>query len=83
MKTKLSGHVEDDYNAAITQSTGRYETDPPEGEYSVTRVAAMWRDVVRSTSRLLDILAIVANDSDAEADRAFNMYGAVVKNGED
>ena len=53
----VSGHVEDDYNAAVTRSTGRYETGPPEGGYSVARVAAMCRDVVRSTNRLLDILA--------------------------
>ena len=53
----VSGHVEDDYNAAVTRSTGRYETGPPEGGYSVARVAAMCRDVVQSTNRLLDILA--------------------------
>ena len=53
----VSGHVEDDYDAAVTRSTGRYETGPPEGGYSVARVAAMCRDVVRSTNRLLDILA--------------------------
>ena len=76
----VSGHVEDDYNATVTQSTGRYRKVPPEGGSGITRVVAMLQEVVRCASRLLDI---VANDSDEEADQAIVKDGAVDKVGED
>ena len=81
-RSTLSGHAEvraeDDYNAAATRSAGQYETDPPEGGHSVARVVAMLRDVVRSTGRLLDILA---NDGDEKMVQAVVKNGAVDKNG--
>jgi len=76
----VSGHVEDDYNATVTQSTGRYRKVPPEGGSGITRVVAMLQEVVRCASRLLDI---VANDSDEEVDQAIVEDGAVDKVGED
>ena len=76
----VSGHVEDDYNATVTRSTGRYREVPPEGGSGITRVVAMLQEVVRCASRLLDI---VANDSDEEADQAIVEDGAVDKVGED
>ena len=76
----VSGHVEDDYNATVTRSTGRYREVPPEGGSGITRVMAMLQEVVRCASRLLDI---VANDSDEEADQAIVEDGAVDKVGED
>ena len=76
----LSGHAEDDYHVTGYRSTGRCETGPPGGRYSATRVAGMLGDVAAVLSR---ILAIVANDSDVKADKAFNTDGAVIKNGKD
>ena len=76
----LSGHAEDDCHVTGYRSTGRYGKGLPGGGYSAARVADMLGEAAAVLSR---ILAIVANDSDVEADRAFNMYDAVVKNGED
>ena len=76
----MSGHAEDDYHVTGYRSTGRCETGPPGGRYSATRVAGMLGDVAAVLSR---ILAIVANDSDVKADKAFNTDGAVIKNGKD
>ena len=78
----MSGHAEvgakDDYNAAMTRSTGRYESDPPEGGHSVARVVAMLRDVVRSIGGMLDILA---NDGDERLVQDVVKQGAVARNG--
>ena len=73
----MSGHAEDDSHETDYQSTGRCETDPPEGGYSATRVADMLGEVAAVLCR---ILAIVANDSDVE-DKTFNTDSAVIKNG--
>ena len=76
----MSGHAEDDSHGTNGRSTERVEKGPPEGEHSATRVADMLREAAAVLSR---ILAIVANDSDVKADKAFNTDGAVIKNGKD